>query len=94
MLVTLEEAKRALRVEEDDFDGEITDRIQQSEDAVLDYLKLEELPDHWRVKAAVILGVQSLFDDEKAELISGLGTGDPRNAMVALLYRLRDPALA
>lgn len=97
-LITLEEAKEQLRVNDTtDFDAQITRMIAQSEDAVKDFLKLADdvpLPDLERVKAAVLICIQSFFDDPKAELISGLGTGDPNNPIVALLYRLRDPALA
>jgi hypothetical protein len=75
--------------------------LAQAEDAVLDYLKV--LPDPmWtaddvppRVSAAIMLIAQSLLDDSKsAEMLSGLGTSDPKNPAVALLIRLRDPAFA
>src|SRR5690348_15123879 len=76
--------------------------LSQAEDAVLDYLKT--LPDPmWtdvtvppRVSAVIMLVAQALYDggDMGAKMLSGLGTGDPSNPAVALLYRLRDPALA
>lgn len=77
-------------------------KIAQATDAVLDYLKIEEEYVTWttdtvpgRVSAAIILIVKSLYDDSgKAEMLSGLANGDLTNPVVALLYRLRDPALA
>lgn len=86
---------------QDDRLPNITLALSQAEDAVLDYLKT--LPDPmWteetlpgRVSSAIMLVAQALLDDSKsADMLSGLGSGDPRNPAVALLYRLRDPALA
>lgn len=102
-LVTLEQVNAALHldlIEGDERTPDVELKISQAEDAVIDYLKK---PDHgWteenvpgRVSAAVMILVQSLLDDAATpELISGLGTGDPKNPVVALLYRLRDPSLA
>lgn len=102
-LVTLDQVNEALHLDLVDGDERTADvemKIAQAEDAVLDYLKK---PDHgWtpetvppRVTAAIMLLIQSLYDDSATpEMISGLGTGDPRNPVVALLYRLRDPAIA
>jgi hypothetical protein len=102
-LVTLQQVNLALRldlVEGDERTPDIQLKIAQAEDAILDYLKK---PDHgWtegtvppRVQAAIILTIKSLLDDSAApEMLSGLGTGDPKNPVVALLYRLRDPAIA
>lgn len=102
-LVTLDQVNLALRLDlapNDERTPDIELKISQAEDAVIDYLKK---PDHgWtpetvppRVMAAILLVVQSLFDESAtAEMIAGLGTGDPENPVVALLYRLRDPALA
>jgi hypothetical protein len=102
-LVTLAQVNLALRldlVENDERIPDIELKIKQAEDAVVDYLKK---PDHgWddatvpgRVSAAVLLVIQSLLDEaDTGGLLTGLGTGDPKNPVVALLYRLRDPALA
>lgn len=102
-LVTLSQVNLALRLDLVDGDERTSDielKISQAEDAVLDYLKK---PDHgWtsdnvppRVSAAIMLVIQSLMDEANAgSLLSGLGTGDPKNPVVALLYRLRDPAYA
>jgi hypothetical protein len=102
-LVTRAQVNLALRLDLIDGDGRIPDidlKIKQAEDAVVDYLKK---PDHgWdetsvpgRVSAAVMLVVQSLLDEANTGgLLPGLGTGDPKNPVVALLYRLRSPAIA
>lgn len=75
-------------------------KISQATDIVLDYIKKAD--DEWtpetvpgRVSAAIIMVVQCLFDDgAKAELLAGLAGSDLKNPLVAILYRLRDPALA
>lgn len=102
-LVTIDQVNLALRLELVESDERIPDielRISQAEDAVLDYLKKpdadwdeETVPP--RVSAAVLLVVQSLLDtSDTGGLLPGLGSGDPKNPVVALLYRLRDPAVA
>lgn len=101
-IVTVEEVNLALRLdlqEDDPREIDVESKIAQASEAVLDYLKVDiatfdESTINERMKAAVILVVGSLLDDSKAELLSGLGTGDPKNPVVALLYRMRDPALA
>jgi hypothetical protein len=101
-LVTLPQVNLALRLDLVDGDERTPDiqlKIAQAEDAVIDYLKK---PDHgWtegtvppRVTAAIMIVIQSLLDDGAAQMLSGIGTGDPKNPVVALLYRLRDPAIA
>lgn len=112
-LVTVEQVNNALRLNLEldvgDPSGEdgdtsrlddITLKIAQATDIVLDYIKQPE-PD-WtvetcpgRVSAAIILVVKSLYDDAaKASLLGGLAGNDLSNPVVAMLYRLRDPALA
>lgn len=74
-------------------------KMAQATEIVIDYLKK---PDHeWtvadvpgQVSAAIILVIRALFDGEEAELLSGLAKGDTATPVVALLMRLRDPALA
>lgn len=102
-LVILAQVNLALRldlVENDERIPDIELKIKQAEDAVVDYLKKA---DHgWteatvpgRVSAAILLVIQSLLDEaDTGGLLAGLGTGDPKNPVVALLYRLRDPAIA
>lgn len=112
-LVTVEQVDNALRLNlandlgdpsGDDADtsrlDDITLKITQATDIVLDYLKKGD--DEWtvdtvpgRVSAAIILVIGSLYDDgAKAELLQGLAGGDLANPVVAILYRLRDPTLA
>lgn len=80
-------------------------KIAQAEDIVLDYLKNPEGSEYWetdnapdRVKAATILVVDCLLDggEAKMTMLAGLHGAqlDISNPIVALLYRLRDPALA
>lgn len=102
-LVTRDQVNLALRLDLVDGDERIPDvdlKIRQAEDAVIDYLKK---PDHgWtdqtvpaRVTIAIMLVIASLMDEANTgTLLSGLGTGDPKNPVVAMLYRLRDPAFA
>ncbi|MDQ0558314.1 hypothetical protein QO004_000087 [Rhizobium mesoamericanum] len=102
-LVTVDQVNLALRLSLVDGDERIPDielKISQAEDAILDYLKKPDVD--WdeatvpgRVSAAVLLVVQSLLDEANTGgLLPGLGSGDPKNPVVALLYRLRDPAVA
>lgn len=106
MLVPVEAFAARIRLDldpvgQDDRLPDLTRALEQAEDAVIDYLKN---PDHgWtdttvpaRVGAAIMLVAQALYDggDKGSDMLSGLGTGDPRNPAVALLYRLRDPAIA
>jgi hypothetical protein len=105
-LVTVEQFAARMKLDldptgQDDRLPDVQLALDQAQDAVFDYLKT--LPDPmWdaetlplRVSSAIMLVAQALLDDSKsAEMLSGLGTSDPKNPAVALLYRLRDPALA
>jgi len=106
MLIPVEVFAARIRLDldptgQDDRLPDVELALKQAEDAVIDYLKK---PDHgWnestvpaRVGAAIMLVAQALYDggDKGSDMISGLGTGDPRNPAVALVYRLRDPAIA
>lgn len=84
---------------------DIEAKIAQAQDIVLDYLKNPTGSEYWddetapdRVKSACILVIAALMgDDEKqTEMLSALqgGADSLANPIVALLYRLRDPALA
>lgn len=101
-LVTLEQVNLALKLDltpADERNPDIEWKMAQATDIVIDYLKK---PDHeWttgdvpgRVSAAIILVIRALIDGEEAELLSGLAKGDSATPVVALLMRLRDPALA
>ncbi len=78
-------------------------KMDQATDIVLDYLKVgQDSPPLWdtetvpgRISAAILLVLQSLYDDSAAgAMLSGLAGGDLKNPVVCLLYRSRDPALA
>lgn len=98
-LVTLEAAKEHLRIDDPDQDEEVTDRIGDASDIVIDYLKR---PDHeWteddvpgNVRASVLLVLGALWQNRE-----GVGQYaedmDPISpAVVSLLRRMRDPAIA
>lgn len=109
-LITLDEAKRHLRVDHTDDDADIQEKIEEASDIVLDYCKktIGTLdPDDpsivdWdanlpgTVRAALKFLLSELYDDRIA------GTeNDERHALgyltpriTALLHRHRDPALA
>lgn len=83
--------------------AEVKLKMEQATDVVLDYLKVgQDSPPLWdedtvppRVRAAILLVLTSLYDDKAAgEMLTGLAGNDLANPVVALLYRLRDPALA
>lgn len=100
-LVSLEFAKEALRVEHDDDDGLIQGYIDAVNEAVLRYLRVLNAANPWTeqnapkgVKQAIIIGVASLYDPDVPELLSGLGSSDPKNPMVGLLCMLRRPTRA
>lgn len=113
-LVTLKQVNDALRLDlqgtapdfvDDDRTADITMKIGQAEDIVLDFIQPKPDP-AWtdetvpeRVTAAIIMAVSALLDDseESAAMLSGLSgmTGaDPNNRIAALLWRLRKPSLA
>lgn len=103
-LVTKEQVKAALRIEDADADADVELKITQAEDIILDFVQPKPDP-VWtadsvppRVTAAIILVVGYLYDDspEAQEALAGLSgaaNGKP-SAATALLWRLRDPTLA
>ncbi|NVP55968.1 head-tail connector protein [Mycoplana rhizolycopersici] len=108
-LVSLDFVKQALRIAERDDEGNILDHeddgvlqayIDTASEAVVRYLK-EGANDDWdesttpaAVRQAVVIAVQGLYDPDQVELLSGLGTSDPKNPIVALLCMMRKPTLA
>ncbi len=90
-LVTLAEAKAHLRVLNTDHDTDITMKMGQASDIIIDYIKT---PDHgWTdstapnlIKAAILLVLGTLFDERE-------GAGIP-DGVKDILWRYRDPALA
>lgn len=100
-LVTLAQAKAHLKIAWNDEDDDISLKLTQAQDIVLDYLKKPD--DEWtpsdvpgRVTSAILMVLTALYqaDDNGAELLEGLSGGDISNPVVGVLYRLRDPALA
>lgn len=98
-LVSMDRAKAHLRIDGDDQDEELSLKITDASDTVIDYLKR---PDHgWdaadapgQVQAAVLLVLGALWSQRE-----GVGQNaedlDPISpAVVSLLRRMRDPALA
>jgi hypothetical protein len=101
MLITVDQAKLHLRIEDDDHDDQLEEIIEDASGIILDYLKVAETmwqttsgePDEVprAVIAAVKLGVSALFEnpeqDEKGPLVLSQPVKD-------LLHRFRDPAMA
>lgn len=90
-LISLAEAKADLRVLDDESDDDIQLKADLASAIILDYLKVA--PEKWDadsvpfpVKAAIILALRNLFDDDDA---------DPLTVQImAIVERFRDPALA
>ena len=90
-LVTLDEAKADLRIDDDASDADVTLKVKIATGIVLEHIKVEA-PD-WddetvpgSVKAAILLVTRSLFDDE---------TADPLSPIVRILLTgRRDPTIA
>lgn len=108
-LVSLDFVKKALRIAELDNTGIVlmheddallASYIETAQEAVLRYLKDRADPD-WTeqsapkaVSHAIVLAVQGFYDPDMHHLLSGLGTSDPKNPIVALLCMLRKPTIA
>lgn len=94
MIVTLDMAKRQLRVTSDADDQTVYEKLEQASDLVFDYLKVDAdeyetvggFDDVPTVVAAAILRVLTNLYDEEHEPIDA--------HVVNMLRRLRDPALA
>ncbi len=100
-LITLDQAKLHLRLDNDDHDEQLEEIIEDASGIILDYLKAgagtyqttsgepDDVPR--AVVAAVKLGVSALFEnpeqDEKGPLVLS-------QTVKNLLMRLRDPAIA
>jgi hypothetical protein len=101
-LVTLEQGKMQLRIEDTLHDADVQMKITQASAIVLDYLKTPDgPPDDWYagsppvlavpavVEAAVLLELSELYHNREAGTVNLIAP-----AVVALLDRLRDPTLA
>lgn len=92
-LVTLAEVKADLNILNADRDTELTLKAELATDIVMGYIKKDADELYWddetvpyRVKAAVLLVVRSLFNDDNADPLT--------EGVKAILHRDRDPALA
>lgn len=116
LLVTLEQAKAHLRIDETDGDADVTLKIHGASGAVLNYLKssspyVPEIVDgvpvvdadgnpvyttdvRFEVQAAVLLMLGYLFKDRDNDKDHEYEMGFLPRPVTALLYPLRDPALA
>ena len=103
-LVTLKQTKEHLRVTHVADDDDTLGKIEQASAIVLDYLKLDAIPDGWDagtgdspgrktvpfvVQAAVLLIVGELFKNREASAADLLS-----KTVTDLLVRWRDPAFA
>lgn len=94
-LVTLEEAKYRVRIDDSDSDEDVQAMIEQASDIVTNYLKR---PDHgWteasvpdRIKSAILLVIGRLYLDREGQLEGGILS----ETVKALVHRDRDPAIA
>lgn len=85
-----------------DDDDLVQGYIDAVTEAVLRYLRvLNADPFPWNdttvpkaVKQSIVLGVASLYDPEAPELLSGLGSSDPKNPIVGMLCMMRKQTLA
>lgn len=77
-------------------------KLEQASDIVWDYLKLSQVPDEWikntspltydiprKIQAACLLVLAEIYENREASTTNPLSP-----AVVSLLERLRDPALA
>ncbi len=109
-LITLDVAKAHLRVDHTDDDADITRKIEQASEIVLDYIKrrgprpttAEPTPPDWDtdtvppgIAAAVELMLEELYDDRAAgDASNEVAMGYLPVKVTAILHRYRDPALA
>lgn len=108
-LVDLSFIKTALRIAERDGDGTMLPHeddivlqayLDTAHEAVRRYLKDANDGD-WTasdapkaVKQSIVIAVQAMYDPDKVDLLTGLGTSDPKNPIVAMLCMMRKPTLA
>ena len=108
-IVTQEFVKQALRIAEYDGDGGMLPHeddsllsayIETATEAVLRYLK-DAADATWTADTApkavtqsILIAVQALYDPDKVDLLTGLGTSDPKNPIVAMLCMMRQPTVA
>lgn len=104
MLVTLDEARDHLRSDSADDDADLTIKIHAASGSVINYLKAPAFIDEtgaiiesavpFEVKAATLLLVGYLYKDRDSDEGGEYQQGYLPRPVTALLYPLRDPALA
>lgn len=106
MFITLEQAKLHLRVDDDADDTDIGDKVQEASDLVGGYLKSavgaflddagEVIPSKvpYSVKAATKMMLGYLYNQRDNDQDHEFEAGMLPRPVTALLYHLRDPALA
>jgi hypothetical protein len=106
MFITLEQAKSQLRVDDDADDDDIQDKVLEASDLVRGYLKSaadayldadgEAIPGKvpCAVKAATKLMLGYLYNQRDNDQDREFEQGMLPRPVTALLYHLRDPALA
>ncbi|MBA1249849.1 head-tail connector protein [Pseudomonas luteola] len=104
MLVTLEEARLHLRVDAEDDDPDLTLKIHAASGAIINYLKKPAFIDEtgallpeavpFEVKASVLLLLGYLYKNRDEDPGKEFNLGFLPPYVTALLYPLRDPAIA
>ncbi len=105
-LVTLQEAKDHLRIDEDDGDADLTLKIQAGSSALLSYIQgsrdlivdeagvlLENTPELSRMKAALLVLLGYLDRNRGGEEEEKLSQGHLPFAVTMLIYDLRQPSV-
>ena len=98
-LVSLDRIKRHLYVDGSEHDADLADRAEEATAIVVDYLKT---PNHgWtvetvpaNVRAAVLLVAADLWERRGTGMKAGGEETGLTATVKALLYRMRDPAMA
>jgi hypothetical protein len=104
MIVSLQEAKDHLRIDNDAEDADLTLKIQASSQIILDYLRKSEsdygedsdgiLETPTSVKMACLILVGILYRDRDGEESKNWNQGYLPFSVTALIYQLRNPALS
>ena len=100
--ITLEQAKSHSYIDGHANDIDVSFKISQASEIVLDYLKLSEIPEEWilnsspmeyvvpaKVQAVTLLVFGELFENRESSTADVLS-----DRVVKMLERMRDPALA
>lgn len=101
-LITMTQAKTHLGEIPDDRDEDIREKLLEASAIIMDYLKLDDVPDEWietvspieyripaNIQAATKLVLGEIFENRESS------NSDPiSDAVVRLLYRWSDPSFA